>query len=756
METPLDEKFCYICRHVKDWASSMEVCGLLIERKAIGIKKLISISKNEWQDQLHQILENLMVITVHESCYKKYTHPHHATVQKRKRSESEPEAEEDVSIEHLSEDNESNIIEFDWTHKCCICGKSVSMKKSLRGQYREVKTSDVRTTIVESLMHPDSNYDETEKNKILNRISNVPNFETLGALYHVRCFGAIHIPLNFQKDKVNITQKINEAINLIIEYIDNHEHTQFTLQELAEHLPQNIHKPHESTILSRLQQHYGNDLVVASNQKTSTIICVTTKGFYDALNDSWSRQQEDVTDDADREHLRKAAEAIIKEIREHKSDLTTYPQGDTMLNNLYEKIPPKLKFFLDTLILNTQGKKKLSSNYKQIIASTAHVLMSASFPRYYLSPLQLALGVLLHREFGTKNVIEMFHACGLTASYAEVRKYEMSAAKHTEIALQQGTFIQFVWDNCDKNFQNLLGGEFHCAGEIAIITPASGVQPTPPIPRSPNISAKEMEELEKIEIINYGLGPSAGLENIFIKNQNLDVNLKFTDATKISIFWMLRKYLYPELTKGWNGFIENLTEDDNYETSFIQFLPFIHGKPNDFNTLYTAIMKSVSQARNHRMKTCIITFDQQLYWKARDIVAAKFIADDVHVFIRLGGFHTLLSFLGCIGTVMRNSGLHEALSIIYGENIVSRMLIGKQYSRAVRAHTLVVLAVVNKIFAMCRTVDTSFESTLGDLSDQYYEVPEKIEDLLRSSEFKSCVEIFEKNFERIEERNLYK
>lgn len=66
----------------------------------------------------------------------------------------------------------------------------------------------------------------------------------------------------------------------------------------------------------------------------------------------------------------------------------------------------------------------------------------------------------------------------------------MSAAKHMEISLEPEAFIQFVWDNCDSNTKTILGGEFHVAGEIAIITPSSSMLPRTPISRPQSIFAK--------------------------------------------------------------------------------------------------------------------------------------------------------------------------------------------------------------------------------------------------------------------------
>lgn len=41
------------------------------------------------------------------------------------------------------------------------------------------------------------------------------------------------------------------------------------------------------------------------------------------------------------------------------------------------------------------------------------------------------------------------------------------------------------------------------------------------------------------------------------------------------------------------------------------------------------------------------TVDQKLYLKTSYIVAAKLIADNMHIFIRHDGFHILLCVLGC-------------------------------------------------------------------------------------------------------------
>ena len=55
----------------------------------------------------------------------------------------------------------------------------------------------------------------------------------------------------------------------------------------------------------------------------------------------------------------------------------------------------------------------------------------------------------------------------------------------------------------------------------------------------------------------------------------------------------------------------------------------------------------------------------------------------------LGGFHTEMSFLGTIGSLMSGAGLSEALSQVYAEGSVEQMLNGKAVSLAVRGRLLV-------------------------------------------------------------------
>ena len=79
-----------------------------------------------------------------------------------------------------------------------------------------------------------------------------------------------------------------------------------------------------------------------------------------------------------------------------------------------------------------------------------------------------------------------------------------------------------------------------------------------------------------------------------------------------------------------------------------------------------------------------VTFDQPLWYKAMGIKAEQHL----QIVIRLGGFHTMISFMGCTGMLMRGSGLADLLEEVYSEVTVKDMMAGKAVSRAIREHLL--------------------------------------------------------------------
>ena len=60
------------------------------------------------------------------------------------------------------------------------------------------------------------------------------------------------------------------------------------------------------------------------------------------------------------------------------------------------------------------------------------------------------------------------------------------------------------------------------------------------------------------------------------------------------------------------------------------------------------------------------------------IIMSEPLGSDLRkIVLRLGGFHTEMSFLGCIGSLMAGSGLKELFEIVYAPNAVEHIFTGK-------------------------------------------------------------------------------
>ena len=83
----------------------------------------------------------------------------------------------------------------------------------------------------------------------------------------------------------------------------------------------------------------------------------------------------------------------------------------------------------------------------------------------------------------------------------------------------------------------------------------------------------------------------------------------------------------------------------------------------------------------------VFTADQQMYRVAVNVVwVYPELSDDFFV-LRLGGMHTLMSFVGSVGALIGNSGLEEVLKAAFGG--VIQMLTGKNFPQNTRALRMV-------------------------------------------------------------------
>lgn len=119
------------------------------------------------------------------------------------------------------------------------------------------------------------------------------------------------------------------------------------------------------------------------------------------------------------------------------------------------------------------------------------------------------------------------------------------------------------------------------------------------------------------------------------------------------------------------------------------FLPMIDMNPSDLSYVYSTLLFVCREARRYQ-RTPVLTFDQPLFWKAMTIIWNEPDNSQLKsIVIRLGAFHTEMSFLSCIGHIVEGFGIQEILEIIYATNTVPHMLSGKAIAGAIRCYFLI-------------------------------------------------------------------
>ena len=133
-------------------------------------------------------------------------------------------------------------------------------------------------------------------------------------------------------------------------------------------------------------------------------------------------------------------------------------------------------------------------------ASIGPAIMQAVRPKAIVAPLQIGLGVQMHRQFGSRFLIDSLHSHGFCTSYSEVQKFERSAAFHqgTEIeGINNESFIQHIADNVDHNIRTIDGlNTFHGMGIIAAVMPR--VTATKLVPKV-EVLSKDIMQIGSIE-----------------------------------------------------------------------------------------------------------------------------------------------------------------------------------------------------------------------------------------------------------------
>ena len=505
-------------------------------------------------------------------------------------------------------------------------------------------------------------------------ISDLPAGE---AIYHRRCFQYFISPRNLNVDTPlkkrgrpsgSVDHNKHSAFVHVTEYLENNDDETVTLDELYQIMESEAGSEEvysKRTLQRQLYAHYGVRVSITS-LKQQPLIVTLTSNVKQIVQDAHNKLKEDWTDvDVLIEIVGNYIRNEIKSAEKHND---VYPDAEDI-----KSLEHNLAFLTPSVRLQLLKTIIKSKSNDLLCASIGQAIMSATCPKRFLTPLQIGMCVTLDHKYGHRDLIDLLCNFGFCSSYSESCLYKKNASVAQGVGqceVASNALLHLVADNVDHNAKTLDGEHsVHMMGQMGAITPATANQRN--IPRN----KVTLDDIRKI-----------GQHKIFLQKDLKAVlkNIKYSSIrslandiqnNKLDILW------HPL----WSGYMQSLLRRaSNLGTSTQLFLPMIDLTPSSPTCVRLTLEYLCDIAQKHGV-TPIVTFDQQLYWIALMVIEDQPMSSRLRrIVLILGGFHTEMSLLGAIGSIMDGSGLKEMLTQVYAEGSVEQMLSGKAVARAVR------------------------------------------------------------------------
>jgi 5'-3' exonuclease len=624
---------------------------------------------------------------------------------------------------------------FDYRTQCLFCGNPDKYQGRKKDHMLiQVKTFDFQNHVSADCENRSDNWSGT----VRSRMAFVGDLHAADAVYHKVCSVNFHtkkqIPLKFQSEEACSSKKQklgrpkdqirHEAFLKVAKYLEENDEELTTICDLIGKMEDFLVATGcdaygFSYMKDNLFNHFGDKIIIADINGKPNV--VTFRGVASSILHDFYRQQKERDPETEKLRLIKtAADLIRSDIKEVSQNKDIYPTTLEMstVNAATKFLPESLKLLLEMLFV---GKGK---DLK--ICSLGQAIMQAARPRILQAPLLVGLGIQMHLHFGSRFLIDTLFAHGYSCSYTEVQTYERSAAVTcgTDIpGFTPGHFIQYVADNVDHDICTLNGrNTFHGMGIIASVTPKT--VRTLQIARRA-VSAEDIAQVGRINIRPF-TSACGGMQSFLYEKLPACTDLRQI-SSNVDLLWKVSLTVRSP-RPSWTGMMQMVHKGEHPGEASIMFLPMIDLSPSDLDCINSTLHFVCEHAQRYGV-TPILTFDQPLWWKALTIVKSEPADSKLHsIVLRLGGFHTLMSFLGCIGHLMSGTGLKELLEVAYASNTTTHMMSGKAVSRAIRGHLLVDAALnaklVSKVFQMNLPSDGDSERTVpaelndaGDLFD---------------------------------------
>ena len=638
------------------------------------------------QDNLHETLSDEANLNYwcHKSCVSTYTSKWHISKHTKNKCE-------ETELPPPKRPRRSEDYSFVFKENCFLCGVScqeLDIRHPDRWRsFSYVRTADRGTqkSFKDVILETCTIRDDEWGNEVRVRVQGaVSDLHAADAQYHHDCLRKFKL---VNRSESQSCMSVDDAFEHVCVKIVNDKTRIWNAVELDELYKSCGGLMSRQSLTEKISNRFGSDLLILSGVGVANIFVFRAQA---SKHMKLTANDEDDIDTA----VERVARKIFKESQNLKREQSTYNTriclddvlscSSPTLLNLLSRISPKLEKNLPAAMVGNMV--------------TGAVTNKPTF-------LQIALGVAIREKI----YIEMLHNFFVTSTYDEVLRFKCSAAqaatkskKNLGITENRAGQIQVVADNFDANISSPNGLKTTHALAMLITQPTNvedhrSDSETMRVETIRRVSKAEMaDDLIQDELVEEYLGPKKPSMPISAAMQS-PLSLKILARQVISLnraqdtdFQFLKEVVSPQNVPEYGGYNTAISRKQGHAVEGATkaiYLPLIDMLPTDPSTMLTAMMRAQKLTNEAGQTHTIFTNDQQLYRIAVDIswvyqeTFSRFVP-------RLGGMHTVMSFVGAICTLMADSGLEEIMKAGFGG--VGKMMKDKNYPQNTRALRIVV------------------------------------------------------------------
>ena len=664
------------------------------------LDSIIQFSKR-YGDNLHLDLEKQIPgdVWYHKNCVSRYTSPNNVPKAKELH---EPPNKKLRSCQKKP---------FNFEHDCLYCGEECDVTKPKKNPTRWRKAYLCKATVSATDHRPYKDYilslcrqrDDEWGNEVEVRLQGaISDLSAAGARYHKDCVSRFMTTTQRKATpkKVGIENLDFRAMELVISAMESERTRIWDSVELYKIYQQNARKNSYTSrhaVIETIRRHFKDEIQVLSSPGCPLLLAFSpavAKVMYQAKEKQDMPRKDQANDIT--HHIKKVAKQVQQECELMNMDMESYNMNCTF-DQAQEQSSPVLVKLLSAI------SPKLEGTLPAVMIGNVVTGTVCSKP----TDLQIMLGVLLRES---KANIKTLKDYGITCSYDEVLRFKKSAAAaavsnidRLEIQAEKSTMIQVVVDNFDADIASQ-NGKVSTHSLAMILTQnertdsGSNESAVSDIDRLSR-AERRLPIDEEVEVVQYipkqkkpPMTPMTDLRHVEPP--------KNCERARATDFQFLKDILTSETCPEFGGYNVKKLRTEGTQLSArtqVAYLPLIDSIPSSPSTMYTAMLRSLQVCERLGQHFAVMTADMQLYKVAVHIMWENEI-DFRNLHLRLGGMHLLMSYIGCIGSLMAGSGLEEILGAAFAG--VPKLLSGKKFPQNVRALRLLTEELLRPVFEM--------------------------------------------------------